>query len=109
VRPPDEDEVFVTVMLNVKAEVLAFVAESANEPDATVITAVPPDEREPVNIAVYVAPLPEKLVRVPNRVVTSDSVNVVVDSLMVNVTVVAEPDATEAGFALIKTVGAPVS
>ena len=87
----------------------AFVFVSVMDPDATVMTAVPPVDGEAVNVAVYVVPLPEKLVRVPNLAVTSDSVNVVVDSLTVNVTVVAEPDATEAGFALIKTVGAPVS
>jgi hypothetical protein len=92
-----------------KAVVLTFVAESANEPDATVITAAPPDERDPVNVAVYVLSLPLKPVRVPNVAETSAEVNVVVDSLTVNVTVVVEPDATEAGFAAIDTVGAPVS
>ena len=100
---------FVTEMLNVKEEVLTFVAESANEADATVITAVPPDERELVKVAVYVLSLPVKPVRVPSVAVTSDSVNVVVDSLTVKVTVVVEPDATEAGLAPIDTVGAPVS
>jgi hypothetical protein len=109
VRPPEEATVFVTETLNVKEEVLTFVAESANEPDATVITAVPPDERDPVKVAVYVLSLPVKPVRVPNVAETSAEVNVVVDSLTVNVTVVVEPDATEAGLAPIDTVGAPVS
>ena len=47
--------------------------------------------------------------RVPNVADTSAAVNVVVDSLMVNVTVVEDPDVTEAGFALMVTVGAVVS
>ena len=55
------------------------------------------------------APLPEKLVRVPKRADTSASVNVVVDSLTLKVTVVAEPDVNDAGLALIETVGAAVS
>jgi hypothetical protein len=79
------------------------------DPDATVMTAVPPVDGDAVNVAVYVVPLPEKLVRVPNLAVTSEAENVVTDSLTVNVTVVVEPDATEAGLAPIDTVGAPVS
>ena len=55
------------------------------------------------------APLPEKLVRVPKRADTSASVNVVVDSLTLKVTVVAEPDVNDAGFALMEIVGAAVS
>ena len=44
--------VFVTVMLRVNADVLAFEFASVNDPDVTVITAVPPDDREAVNVAV---------------------------------------------------------
>jgi hypothetical protein len=109
VRPPDDDEVFVTVMLNVNAEVLVFVFASVIDPDATVMTAVPPVDGEAVNVAVYVFPLPEKLLSVPNFADTSEAVNVVTDSLTVNVTVEVESDVTEAGLALIDTVGAPVS
>ena len=54
-------------------------------------------------------PLPEKLVREPKVDDTSALVNVVTDSLTVNVTVEVEPDVTEDGFALIKTVGREVS
>jgi hypothetical protein len=54
-------------------------------------------------------PLPEKLVRAPKRAVTSDSVNVVVDSLTLKVTVVVEPDVNDVEMALMETVGAPVS
>ena len=108
-RPPGETVVFVTVMLRVNADVLAFEFESVNDPDVTVMTAVPPDDREAVNVAVYEVPLPEKFVRVPNRAVTSDSVNVVVDSLTLKVTVVVEPDVNDVEMALMETVGAPVS
>jgi hypothetical protein len=52
VRPPLDDDVLVTVMLSVNDVVLLLPEESDNEPDATVITAVPPVEREPVNVAV---------------------------------------------------------
>jgi hypothetical protein len=52
VRPPDDDEVFVTVMLRLKDVVLLLPEVSENEPDATVMTAVPPVERDPVNVAV---------------------------------------------------------
>jgi hypothetical protein len=54
-------------------------------------------------------PLPEKLVRAPKSTVTSDSVNVVVDSLTLKVTVVVEPDVNDVEIALMETVGAPVS
>ena len=47
--------------------------------------------------------------RVPNRADTSASVNVVVASLTLKVTVVAEPEVNDAGLALIETVGAAVS
>ena len=96
-------------MLWVKADVFAFVFASVMDPDATVMTAVPPVDGEAVNVAVYVMPLPEKLVRVPSRADTSAEVNVVTDSLTVKVTVVAEPDVTDTGLALIVTIGAPVS
>lgn len=43
---------FVTVMLRVNVDVLAFELVSENDPDATVMTAVPPDDREAVNVAV---------------------------------------------------------
>lgn len=99
----------VTVTLNVNADVFAFEFASVMDPDATVMTAVPPDDGEAVNVAVYVTPLPAKLVRVPNRADTSAEVNVVTDSLTVKVTVVAEPDATEAGLAVILTDGGDVS
>ena len=47
--------------------------------------------------------------RAPKRAVTSDSVNVVVDSLTLKVTVVVEPDVNDVEIALMETVGAPVS
>lgn len=43
---------FVTVMLRVNADALTFELASVNDPDATVMTAVPPDDREAVNVAV---------------------------------------------------------
>jgi hypothetical protein len=52
VRPPDDDVVFVIVMLLVNALVFAFVFASVMDPDATVITAMPPVEGEAVNVAV---------------------------------------------------------
>ena len=108
-RPPGDDVVLVTVMLRVNAEVLELELVSLKEPDATVMTAVPPVDREAVNVAVYELPLPAKLVRVPNRADTSDAVNVVVASLTVNVMEEVEPDVNDAGLALIDTVGAAVS
>ena len=108
-RPPDDDAVFVTAMFTVNAVVLAFEFASEIVPDATVMTAVPPVDGDAVNVAVYEVPLPEKLVRVPNRAETSAEVNVVTDSLTVKVTVAAEPDVNDAGLALIDTVGAAVS
>ena len=47
--------------------------------------------------------------RVPSRADTSDEVNVVTDSLTVKVTVVADPDVTDAGLALMVTDGRDVS
>jgi hypothetical protein len=96
-------------MLKLNADVFALVFASVIDPDATVITAVPPVEREAVKVAVYVVPLPVNPVSVPSVAETSAEVNVVVDSLTVNVTVVVDPDVTEVGLALIDTVGAPVS
>jgi hypothetical protein len=101
--------VFVTVISKVNAVAFAFELTSEIDPEATVMTAVPPVDGEAVNVAVYVVPLPVKPVRVPSVADTSVEVNVVVDSLTVKVTVVFEPDATETGFALIVTIGAPVS
>lgn len=43
---------FVTVMLWVNADVFAFVFASVIEPDATEMTAVPPDDGEEVKVAV---------------------------------------------------------
>ena len=108
-RPPDDVAVLVTVISKANADVFAFVFESVMEPDATVITAVPPVVGEAVNVAVYEVPLPEKLVRVPNRVDTSAEVNVVTDSLTVKVTAVLDPDVTDAGFAVMVTDGGDVS
>lgn len=92
-----------------KAVVLAFAFASVNDPEATVITAVPPVDGDAAKVAVYVVPLPEKLDRIPNFAETSAEVNVVTDSLTVKVTVVVEPDDTDVGLALIDTVGAAVS
>lgn len=108
-RPPDEDVMFVTAMFNEDAAALAFVLASVIDPEASVITAVPPVDGEAVKVAVYVVPLPEKLDRVPNFAETSAAVNVVTDSLTVKVTVVVEPEDTVEGLALMVTVGAEVS
>jgi hypothetical protein len=109
VRPPLDDDVLVTVMLSVNEVVLVLSEESENEPDATVMTAMPPVDRDPEKVAVYDVPLPENPVSVPSVADTSDDVKLVVDSLTVKVTVVVEPDDTVAGLALRETVGAPVS
>jgi hypothetical protein len=89
--------------------VFVFVFASVIDPDATVMTAVPPVDGEAVKVAVYVVPLPVNPVSVPSVAETSVEVNVVVDSLTVKVTVVVDPELTEDGLALIKTDGAPVS
>jgi hypothetical protein len=89
--------------------VLAFPAESLNEPEATVMPAVPPLEADAVKVAVYVVPLPEKLLSVPSVTETSVESNVVVVSVDVNVIVVVAPEAMEAGLAAIVIVGAAVS
>jgi hypothetical protein len=109
VRPPLDDDVFVTVTSSVNDVVLLLPEESENEPDATVMTAVPPEEREPVNVAVYDVPLPVNPVMVPSVAETSAAENVVVVSLTVNVSVVEEPDETDVGLALMDTVGPAVS
>ena len=101
--------VFVIVMLKVNADVFAFVFASVIDPEATVMTAVPPVDGEAVKVAVYVVPLPVKPVSVPSDADTSVEVNVVVDSLTVKVTVVVDPEVTEGGLALIDTVGRAVS
>ena len=51
-RPPGEDVVLVTVMLRVNADVLTFELASVNDPEVTVTTAVPPEDRDAVNVAV---------------------------------------------------------
>jgi hypothetical protein len=96
-------------MSKVNAVVFAFVFASLIDPEATVMTAVPPVDGEAVNVAVYVVPLPEKLVREPKVDDTSALVNVVTDSVTVKVTVLVAPDEIEVGFALIDTVGRKVS
>ena len=100
---------FVTVISKVNAVVFAFVFASVMDPEATVMTAVPPVDGEAVKVAVYVVPLPVKPVSVPSDADTSVEVNVVVDSLTVKVTVVVDPEVTEGGLALIDTVGRAVS
>jgi hypothetical protein len=44
--------VFVTVISKVNADVFAFAFASVVEPEATVMTAVPPVDGEAVNVAV---------------------------------------------------------
>jgi len=101
--------VLVTVTFSVNADELEFVSASDKVPDATVITAVPPEERELVNVAVYDVPLPVNPVMVPSAAETSVAANVVVVSLTVNVSVVEEPEETDVGLALMDTVGPAVS
>jgi hypothetical protein len=62
-----------------------------------------------VNIAVYVVPLPEKLLSVPKVAETSDALNVVVDSVDENVIVDDAPDASVEGFELTVITGGVVS
>jgi hypothetical protein len=62
-----------------------------------------------VNVAVYVVPLPEKLLRAPNVELTSESAKFVVVFEDVNVTVVVPPELTDVGFALTVIVGGEVS
>jgi hypothetical protein len=89
--------------------VLVFPAESLNEPEATVMPAVPPLELDAVKVAVYVVPLPEKLLSVPSVTETSVESNVVVVSVGSKVIVVVAPDATVAKLLVIFIVGAAVS
>ena len=96
-------------MLRVKADVLAFVATSAKDPDGTETTAVPPLDCDAVNVAVYVVPEPESAESVPSETVMSSRVNVEVDSLAVKVIVDVPPEETEGGLAAIVIVGAAVS
>ena len=87
----------------------ALSVASANDPEATVIVAVPPDEAEAVNVAVKVVPEPDKVESVPSVTEMSLRVNVDVGSLEVNVMVDVPPDETDAGLALMVMVGAEVS
>lgn len=96
-------------MFNEDAAALAFVLASVIDPEASVITAVPPVDGEAANVAVYVVPLPAKLDSDPNFADISSAVNDVTDSLTVKVTVVVEPEDTVEGLALMDTVGAAVS
>jgi hypothetical protein len=74
-----------------------------------VITAVPPLVGDAVNVAVYVVPLPEKLLSVPKVAETSDALNVVVDSVDEKVIVDVPPELTDTGLALTVIVGDVVS
>lgn len=110
VRPPVEDAVLEIVISKVDAEELKLFAESVNEPDETVMVAVPPTDCAAVNVAVYdVLLTAEKLLNVPSVALTSTSANVDVASLAVNVTVDAPPELTDDGLALTVIVGAVVS
>jgi hypothetical protein len=82
-----------------------FPAASENEPDATDITAVPPADGDAVNVAVYVVPLPEMVLSVPNVVLTSAAAKFVVASLEVNVMVDVPPEATVVAVAVMFIVG----
>jgi hypothetical protein len=82
-----------------------FPAASENEPDATDITAVPPADGDAVNVAVYVVPLPEMVLSVPNVVLTSAAAKFVVASLEVNVIVEVPPEATVVAVAVMFIVG----
>ena len=100
----------MTVMLPVNAEVDALLAESENEPDDTVMVAVPPTDCAAVNVAVYDVLLTAvKLLSVPRVALTSASANVDVASLAVNVTVDVPPELTDDGLALTVMVGGEVS
>jgi hypothetical protein len=74
-----------------------------------VITAVPPLVGDAVNVAVYVVPLPEKLLSVPKVAETSDALKVVVDSVDEKVIVDVPPELTDTGLALTVIVGDVVS
>jgi hypothetical protein len=82
-----------------------FPAASENEPDATDITAVPPADGDAVNVAVYVVPLPEMVLSVPNVALTSAFAKFVVASVEVNVIVEVPPEATVVAVAVMFIVG----
>ena len=75
------------------------------DPAATEILAVPPVTVLAVNVAVYVVPLPEKLLRIPRPAVMSLAVNPLTTSLHVNVIVEVPPATTDDGDAEIVRVG----
>jgi hypothetical protein len=93
------------VTFRVEATVFAFPAASVNEPDTTVITAVPPTDGDAVNTAVYVVPLPEMALSVPNVALTSPVAKEVVASVEVNVIVAVPPEATVTTVGVIVIVG----
>jgi hypothetical protein len=96
----------VTVTLPVNADVDALLAESVNEPELTVMVAVPPTDCAAVNVAVYDVLLTDvKLLNVPSVALTSTSANVDVASLAVNVIVEVPPELTDDGLALTVIVG----
>lgn len=107
VRPPVDADVLVMVMFPVEAEELELPAASVNDPDATVTTPVPPDERYGLYATVYEVPLPEKLERLPSVALTSASANVVEDSFSPIDTLTDEPAVTEVGLTV--ALGAVVS
>jgi hypothetical protein len=82
-----------------------FPAASENEPDATDITAVPPADGDAVNVAVYVVPLPEMVLSVPNVALTSTFAKFVVASVEVNVMVEVPPEAIDVALAFTVMVG----
>jgi hypothetical protein len=90
----------------VKEIVVALPAASVNEPDPTVITAVPVvNDDDAVNVAVYVVPLPEMVLSVPNVALTSALAKFVVASVDVNVIVEVPPEAIDVALAFTVIVG----
>jgi hypothetical protein len=103
-RPPEEPAVIV--ISRVKEIVVALPAASVNEPDPTVITAVPVvNDDDAVNVAVYVVPLPEMVLSVPNVALTSTFAKFVVASVEVNVMVEVPPEAIDVALAFTVMVG----
>ena len=103
-RPPEEPAVIV--ISRVKETVVALPAVSVNEPDPTVITAVPVvNDDDAVNVAVYVVPLPEMELSVPNVALTSPVAKEVVASVELNVIDTVPPAATVVAAGLIVIVG----
>jgi hypothetical protein len=103
-RPPEEPAVIV--ISRVKETVVALPAASVNEPDPTVITAVPVvNDDDAVNVAVYVVPLPEMVLSVPNVALTSTFAKFVVASVDVNVIVEVPPEAIDVALAFTVMVG----